>query len=190
MKKHVRMTAQPQQPLPSHPSFDSFDILYQRYMNKVYQQCFRMVKDVDKAQDYTQDIFIKAFHSFNSFQNRSSFSTWLYSITHNYCADQLRLGKRLALTSDQEIGLVSPKIEEVDTQLQEERIQVVYRAMGTLSAENQTLLRLKYEAGMSMNELAILYNLTPSTIKMRLKRSRDIVKKLANQSYVFGGHGA
>ncbi|MVM36885.1 sigma-70 family RNA polymerase sigma factor [Spirosoma sp. HMF3257] len=166
--------------LPSQPN-QCFEALYSRYVKKVYQRCLSMTKDAEQAEDFTQDIFLKVFNKLDAFQERSSFSTWLYSISYNYCADQLRLSKRLPTTTWEESGIGHNTPDEDETQLQEETLQVVQQAMTTLSVEERTFLRLKYEDGMSIEELALLYNLKPSAVKMRLKRSREKVKKLCVQ---------
>ncbi|MVM34567.1 sigma-70 family RNA polymerase sigma factor [Spirosoma sp. HMF4905] len=166
--------------LPSQPN-QCFETLYSRYVNKVYQRCLSMTKDADQAQDFTQDIFLKVFNKLDAFQERSSFSTWLYSISYNYCADQLRIAKRLPTTSWEEEGMGHNMADVEENQLHEETLQVVQQAMTTLSVEERTLLRLKYEDGMSIEELAQLYDLKPSAVKMRLKRSREKVKSLCVQ---------
>ena len=84
--------------LPDQPTH-CFETLYNRYVNKVYRRCLSMTKDPLQAEDYTHDIFLKVFNKLDAFQERSTFSTWLYSIAYNYCADQLRLGKRLSMMS-------------------------------------------------------------------------------------------
>lgn len=157
--------------LPSQPN-QCFESLYNRYVSKVYQRCLSMTKDSETAQDFTQDIFLKVFDKLPAFQERSRFSTWLYSISYNYCADQLRIGKRLPFSSlESSLGQEPADVEE-DT-LQEETLRVVMRAMQTLSVQERSLLRLKYEDGLSISEIAQLQELNESTVKMRLKRSRD-----------------
>ena len=56
---------------------------------------FRWTKNVEKAEDYTQDIFMRTFARLDRFQERSSFSTWLYSISFNYCLEQIKWSNRL-----------------------------------------------------------------------------------------------
>ncbi|MVM33824.1 sigma-70 family RNA polymerase sigma factor [Spirosoma sp. HMF4905] len=166
--------------LPNQPN-QCFETLYNRYVNKVYKRCLSMTKDADQAQDFTQDIFLKVFHKLDAFQERSTFSTWLYSISYNYCADQLRLAKRLPTTSWEEAGMDHHTTDVADSQLHEEALQVVQQAMTALSVEERALLRLKYEDGMSIEELAQLYEIKPSAVKMRLKRSREKVRSLCVQ---------
>lgn len=168
------------QVLPNQPN-QCFESLYNRYVSKVYQRCLSMTKDSETAQDFTQDIFLKVFDKLPAFQERSRFSTWLYSVSYNYCADQLRIGKRLPFAS-LETSLGQEPADSQDDYLQEETLRVVKRAMQALSAEERQLLTLKYEDGLRIEEIADLCGLNVSTVKMRLKRSRDKIQRLSSQA--------
>ncbi len=72
-----------------------FDILYKRYYSKVLDKCYSFVKNKQLALELTEDIFSKVFEKLATFQQRSSFSSWLYSITYNHCIDYLREKKKL-----------------------------------------------------------------------------------------------
>ena len=178
MKRSLLSTSQLQQRLQAIPPPDTFETLYNRYVDKVYRTCLTMTKDSEMAQDYTQDIFVKAFEKFDSFQNRSSFSTWLYSIAYNYCADQLRLAKRLPTTSWEQESPGHNRADTEEAQLHEETLQIMSQAMEMLTPAERALLRLKYEDGMSIDEIAQLYAIKPSAVKMRLKRSREKIQHL------------
>ncbi|GAB4024336.1 RNA polymerase sigma factor [Spirosoma koreense] len=152
-----------------------FETIYTRYVSKVYQQCLSITQDSEKAQDFTHDIFIKVFDKIGAFQQRSSFATWIYSIAYNYCIDQKRQAKRFHTTIIDE-DLERNLSESQEAALQEETLQLVNRALATLSVTEQTMLRQKYEEGMSLDELSQLYNLKISAVKMRLKRSREKIQ--------------
>jgi RNA polymerase sigma factor (sigma-70 family) len=159
-----------------------FETLYNRYVNKVYRRCLSMTKDPSKAEDFTHDIFLKVFNRLEAFQERSSFSTWLYAISYNYCSDQIRIAKRSSfITTEEEPNQNIPEPEE--TQLHEETVQLINRVLAQLSPKERSLLQLKYEDELSINEIADMYKLNPSTVKMRLKRSRDKIQKLYAQLY-------
>lgn len=165
--------------LPSQPN-QCFEALYNRYVKKVYQRCLSMTKDSEKAQDFTHDIFLKAFDKLGNFRQQSSFSTWLYSIAYNYCADQLRLSRRYSMTSlDANLELISD--DSVEDQLHEEALQLVQQTINTLSAQERSLLRMKYDQGMSIDEIARAKQLKDSTVKMRLKRCRAKIKTLCER---------
>lgn len=161
--------------LPHQPNH-CFETLYNRYADKVYRQCLSMTQDSEKAQDFTHDIFLKVFDKLDAFQQRSRFSTWIYSVAYNYCADQIRLSRRLNTTTlDDE--LEQRVSEPQETVMSEESIQLVKRAIENLSSDDQQLLRLKYEDKVSIEEIARTYNLSISAVKMRLKRSRAKIQQ-------------
>ncbi|QKZ13804.1 RNA polymerase sigma factor [Spirosoma sp. KUDC1026] len=149
-----------------------FEMLYSRYVGKVYQKCLSMTKDSEAAEDFTQDIFIKVFSKMNTFQQRSKFSTWLYSISHHYCLDQLRVGKRLTTET-----LADDLVDHISDADGGDDVETKLRDMGKLMEgipiEEVQLLQLKYEQGVSIREIAERYHLTESAVKMRLKRTRD-----------------
>jgi RNA polymerase sigma-70 factor (ECF subfamily) len=152
-------------------------VLYNRYASKVYQTCLTITKDSVAAQDYTQDIFIKVFSRLDSFQSRSSFSTWLYSISYHYCLDQIRINKRLQLEPladdliDDELADRIP--DSNSAELLERQMQVREAVLRTLPEEELTLLQLKYEQGLTVQAISERYGLSVSAVKMRLKRTRD-----------------
>ena len=167
----------------SNPS-QCFETLYKRYFGKVYRRCLSMTRDHELAQDFTHDIFLKVFAKLDAFQQRSSFSTWLYAISFNYCSDQLRLAKRLKFDSLD--NLLKQDIPEADVaQLHEEMLQLVKDSLVRLSMNDQALLQLKYEDGLSIDEIAGLYSLKGCTVKMRLKRSRDKLHKWCTQQHAY-----
>lgn len=162
--------------LPNQPN-ECFESLYNRYVTKVYRRCLSMTKDSEAAQDFTHDIFVKVFDKLGSFKQQSSFSTWLYSVSYNYCADQLRLGKRLPYSTLD--TTYEQNIRESDENcLQEEVLQLVNKAMHYLSVDERHLLKLKYEDQLSIDDMAQIYLISPSAVKMRLKRSRDKLREI------------
>lgn len=153
---------------------DCFEELYSRYVQKVYRRCYSMTKDSAKAQDFTQDIFIKMFAHLDRFQERSSFSTWLYSISHNYCVDQIKRDKRLNVSSLEE-GFDYGSNDDTDDR--EHTLQQLARVMESLSEQDAQILRLKYQDGLDILQIAQKLKINESAVKMRLKRSRDRVRQ-------------
>ncbi|GAB3507093.1 RNA polymerase sigma factor [Spirosoma knui] len=164
---------------------DGFEALYQRYAQKVYQKCLSMTQDDEAAQDLTQDIFIKVFNKLDSFQHRSTFSTWLYSITHHHCLDQLRIGKRMLTESlSEDLQNQCPDAISVDDVANcEERHGELEAVVNSLPADELALLKLKYEQNLSVKELAQQYGLSESAVKMRLKRTRDRLQQVYIAQY-------
>ncbi|MVM37653.1 sigma-70 family RNA polymerase sigma factor [Spirosoma sp. HMF3257] len=163
---------------------ECFETLYKRYCSKVYRRCLSMTRNHELAQDFTHDIFLKVFSKLDAFQQRSSFSTWLYAISFNYCSDQLRLAKRLPVDSLD--NLLKQEVPDPDTiQLQDEMIHLIRQAQEQLSTKDRALLQLKYEEGLTVDEIAGLYNIKGCAVKMRLKRSRDRMHQWCTNQYAY-----
>lgn len=162
-------------------SNDYFEQLYERYCNKVHRKCLSFTKDTMQAEDLTQDIFIRLIVKLDGYKKQAKFSTWLYSVTHNYCTDQIKLPRQR-----QEIatnGNWDGIIVSIDDSAEQEEAQgrLVQLAMSKLSPDEQGLLRQKYQEEVSIKELAQYYSLSESAVKMRLKRSRDRLRELYKQ---------
>ncbi|QMW05098.1 RNA polymerase sigma factor [Spirosoma foliorum] len=187
MKQKQASTKQVLNPCQPLTLDDNFEELYKQYAHKVYRTCLNMTNDSLDAQDFTQDIFMKVFLKRNSFQNRSSFSTWLYAISYHYCLDRLKPGKQLKteplptdLTSHlSEDALLEESADLGFTDNVDLQIQAQQRAINQLPDHERALLLLKYETGLSIRAISKQYNISESAVKARLKRTRD--KLQANQ---------
>ncbi|OJW75648.1 RNA polymerase sigma factor [Spirosoma sp. 48-14] len=154
-----------------------FELLYNRYAVKVYSKCLYLLENDEMAKDVTQDIFIKIFLNINAFQYRSSFTTWLYAITHNCCMDQLRINQRTSFNRLKE-GYDVP----FDDQLTDDRLERISQIFESLPALNQKLLRMQYEEGLEQSEIADQLKIKVCAVKMRQFRSRRKIYKLFLQS--------
>ncbi len=160
-----------------------FEEIYDRYADKVYRKCLSFVKDQAKAEDFTHDIFLKLIVRVGSFKENSKFSTWLFSITYNYCMDQLRTSKKLAedeLTEGIDIIDDSDEISDID--MDAKRLREV---LDGISMEERTILLMKYQDEFSIKDIADTFGLTESAVKMRLKRTREKLRKKYMESLLF-----
>lgn len=154
-----------------------FEVLYKRYVSKVYSRCLSLTKDAYRAEDYTHDIFLRVYGNLGKFKENSAFSTWLYSISYNYCMDQIRSANRnltVALDDQEEHSLT----ESGDPELVEAQLQQLARVMNTITPEETHMLQLKYEEGLDIRAIAEQLALKDSAVKMRLKRTRDKIRRL------------
>jgi RNA polymerase sigma factor (sigma-70 family) len=157
-----------------------FETIYTRYVKKVYQKCLFMTQNRSIAQDYTHDIFLKVFENIKSFENRSAFSTWLFSISHNYCIDKIKASRRINLECLSD-NLGESLAEQDESGLLELRLQSLEKMINCLPGSELDLVRLKYEQGLSIKAIAQQHNLKESAVKMRLKRTRDKLNGMYNE---------
>ncbi|GAB3973926.1 RNA polymerase sigma factor [Spirosoma terrae] len=163
---------------------DYFEILYKRYVTKVYKRCLSLTKDSVQAEDFTQDIFLRVHGNLTNFKENSAFSTWLYSISYNYCMDQIRYSNRsntVYLSENQDF--VWP--DSSDQEIRENQLQHLDNVIGTISPEETQMLRMKYTDGLDINEIAEALQLKNSAVKMRLKRTRDKIRRLYGDQFFY-----
>ena len=160
-----------------------FEELYERYADKVYRKCLSFVKDQARAEDFTHDIFIKLILRVGTFKETAKFSTWLFSITYNYCMDQLRIIKKEAeeaLDDDVEIADDSEDAMEVEMEVHQLR-----KALDQITPDERTILLMKYQDDFSIKDIADTFGLTESAVKMRLKRTKEKIRKIYEDNILF-----
>lgn len=162
---------------------DLFDIIYNRYANKVFASCYKILKNDVLAADLCQDVFVKAYSKLTSFKNHSSFSTWLYRIAHNECIDYLRKNKKYkgSYSIDDAINnYLTEKLqeEELCDELEEIDIDKVKNLMSEIPPQDKELLLMKYDLRLSIKEISLTANLSESAVKMRLKRAKTKLTRL------------
>src|SRR5688500_20278070 len=64
--------------------------IYDRYSARIYNFALRFLKNAEAAEDATQEVFVKMIRHANEFQGDAKLSTWLFSITANWCRDYVR----------------------------------------------------------------------------------------------------
>ena len=152
-----------------------FEEIYERYVNKVYRKCYSFVYNQEKAEDFTHDIFLKLILKIGTFKETSKFSTWLYSITYNYCMDQIRAGRKRNETGMQEnIDLMD---EEEGSELDFQAVEI-NRSMEQMAADERAILQMKYQEDFSIKEIAETLKISESAVKMRLMRSKEKLRKI------------
>ncbi|WP_020597102.1 RNA polymerase sigma factor [Spirosoma panaciterrae] len=163
-----------------------FERLYERYCDKVYRKCLSFTKDPVRAEDLTHDIFLKLVIKLGSFREQAKFSTWLYSITYNYCTDQIRTqNMRKEVYMDDGWERLDVQQEDDLGDLAEMEAKQLERALHQLPPEEQSMLLMKYQDDISIRDIANINGLTESAVKMRLKRSRDKLRKHYLEGVVF-----
>jgi RNA polymerase sigma factor (sigma-70 family) len=152
-----------------------FGQLYTRYYAQVYHKCLQFTKDQAEAEDAAHDIFAKVIDRLDSFKGNARFSTWLYAVTRNFCADRLQL-RRTALTVRADADTLLNYADESDDGPDEAFLQQLQQCIDGLTATEQRLLVSRYWGGASIEELAVHNNLTMSAVKMRLHRARHQIR--------------
>ena len=152
-----------------------FTQLYQRYKGKVFAKCISMLADEGLARDATQDIFIKILLNLSKFTEQSSFSTWVYSITYNYCIDMIRKKKKNPLIFTEDVGKVSkePEVEIPDSVLLEMKQERLAKVLELLPPGDKAILMMKYIDELQIKDIGDILGKSESAIKMQIMRAKQ-----------------
>jgi len=153
---------------------DAFEKLYSRYDKKVYNKCFGFVKNEDEAKDLTQEVFLKLFTTIGSFKGTAKFSTWLYSLTYNYCVNYINRDKEAKINRNSvDIDSYLEEIDEVDdSELYALKVENLEKSLNLIQPEEKIILLLKYQDDASIKDLQAIYGIGQSAVKMRLNRAK------------------
>ena len=163
---------------------EAFGELVTKYRAKIFTMVYGMVRNENDAWDLAQEGFLKAWRSIHQFQGRSSFYTWLYSLTVNLAIDSLRRkGRRVEVELDDAIpsSLPSPRANYQRTEIREH----INAALAQLSPEHRAVIVLKEIEDLQYQEIAEILNLSIGTVMSRLfygrKKLQSILRPLFNQ---------
>ena len=165
--------------------------LYNRYYKKVFNKCFTFTRNQEQAFDLAQEALMKAFDNIHSFKGESSFSTWLYTITHRHCLAALKKNGRFQFQPLEEnaIGEDDKNDRSLSAEENNERAEqevIMYSLINALPEKERDLLNLKYLQGESIENLKTHLNISGSAVKMRLKRSREKLNALYSLALIYG----
>jgi RNA polymerase sigma-70 factor, ECF subfamily len=142
----------------------AFGALYDRYVQSIYRYLVSRLRDSEAAKDLTSQTFLTAFEAFPRYRHNGHFPAWLFSIARSKLVDHLRKENRLSGVwlegTDEDI---CDPLQEI---VQGERVAALRGLIESLPDNEQDLLRLRYLAGLSFSDMAVL-----------LKRNEPAVKK-------------
>lgn len=162
-----------------------FNQLYRRYAGKVFAKCISMLNDHGQARDATQDIFIKVMLNLARFNDQSSFSTWIYAITYNYCIDLIRKKKKMPLIFTEDMARVghAPEAEIPDSVLLEMKQERLEKVLEHLPPGDKAILMMKYMDDLQIKDIAEVLNKTDSAIKMQIMRAKHKAQNIYDDLY-------
>ncbi|HUT52368.1 MAG TPA: sigma-70 family RNA polymerase sigma factor [bacterium] len=169
---------------------ESFTRIVIKYQNKVHNLCFRILGDRDEAKDMAQEVFITLHKSLKNFRGESLFSTWVYRVTVNHCKNRIKyLGRRryfqtFSIDQPQEVEdgelYYEPEDESPDPEktLASEEIQaLVQDAIAGLDPDHRIVVVLRDIQDLSYEEIADIVGIKVGTVKSRIHRARNDLKK-------------
>jgi RNA polymerase sigma-70 factor (ECF subfamily) len=168
----------------------AFDRLVLKYQKRIINLCYRLLGDYDEANDTAQETFVKVYRSLKNFRFQASFSTWIYRIAVNTCKNKLgsfnyRFHKKMVRLNgghQSEGGAFAIQLNGGSTTplnglIKKEREATIQKAIDALSKHQKTVLILRDIEGHSYEEIARITGYTLGTVRSRLARAREELKK-------------
>lgn len=170
----------------------SFSELVRRHQRSVLRLSMRFVKDMDVAEDVTQESFIKAYEKLNSFEGRASFKSWLFQIAVNTARNKLRDFRRETVDIDN-VHLAVDAVAE-STLVHGAVADLLQKEVEKLPFKQRTALVLRVYEDLSFNEIANIMECPYDTAKanyrhalMKLRQSFEQQNELKTWTEEVGG---
>lgn len=176
------------------PAELKFDELFQQYHGMVFQLAYRILGDREEALDLSQEVFLIVFRRMNRFRGESSLKTWIYRITLNLTANRCRWWNRLRrrgtvsldahlsmnddrdLSETLQVGDDNPE----DSLLQKEEREQIERSILQLPLKQRIAIIMRDIEGLSYEEIALATHASLGTVKSRIARGREDLKRRLN----------
>ena len=153
----------------------AFENLYRSHSARVYATCLRMVADPNRAEDLTQEAFVRAWQKISSFRGKSAFGTWLHRLTVNIVLGDVRSrGRRKDESVATEELQAMPDLRPVR---QSDAGIDLERAVACLPTKARMVFVLHDVEGFRHEEIGKLMGIATGTSKAHLHRARGILRE-------------
>jgi RNA polymerase sigma-70 factor (ECF subfamily) len=161
----------------------AFEDLIRKYQRPIFGLCQSMAGDFQSADDLSQETFIKAYHSLQSFKDGMNFFTWIRKIAVNNCLNYIKKRKREEPLGARE-NTVTANLLGSQPELPQEKLQRKFmenkfkEALEALPLEHKTVFILRVFENLSYKDISGLLNIPEGTVMSRLSRTRNKLKTL------------
>ena len=149
---------------------EEYGYFLERYSQEAFAIVVRLVPQQEDAEELVQDAFVRAFNRLDTFEGRSTFSTWICRIAYTTAISWLRKRCMKYLSIDDQPKLTDTEVDEAFDD--ESRIEELRRAITLLKPDEQTLITLYYYDNRPLNDIAYILDAEPNTLATRLHRIR------------------
>lgn len=153
--------------------------ILENYGNKVLKLCFLQLGNKEEAEDATQEVFLKVFKNIKKYNGEATMYTWVYRITINTCYDVLKKRKK---SNHEDLSLYidflkeSKETEEII--LRSLTSKNIREALMKVGEKYRVLLYMYYFEELKISHIADILNEKENTIKTRLKRGKNALRKI------------
>jgi RNA polymerase sigma-70 factor (ECF subfamily) len=159
--------------------------LYKMFYKKVYNSCFRILRDRREAEDAMQESFIKAFSNLDKYKTAISFEAWILRIAINTAIDSLRKNKMEFVDYNETV--LSGKIDGSDEEDEEkklvmEKAEQIREAIGQLPNAARLIITLYLIEGYDHEEIAEILKIQPGNVRIQYMRAKQKLIEIIKQN--------
>ena len=172
----------------------AFDQIFEQYRSMVFNLTLRILGDREEALDVSQEVFLTIYRKINEFRGESSLKTWVYRIAVNRASNRCRWWNRLrrrgTVSLDEHLGRLGDKnlLETLEsagaspeeTLLAREKTAEIERSLLLLPVQQRVAVVMRDVEGMSYEEIAESTEVSLGTVKSRIARGREFLKRNLN----------
>jgi RNA polymerase sigma-70 factor (ECF subfamily) len=172
----------------------SFETLVKEYEKSVYNLALRMVSNKEDAMDIVQEVFLKAYQALPSFRGDSRFSTWIYRVSVNASLDHIRKNQKGKVYSLDEP--LTFKESSIQRELPDDSVSIEYlveskdlgdtvlSSLSYIDPDQRAVVLLCDVQGYTYQEIADMLEISIGTVKSRLHRARNALRKLLKREQI------
>lgn len=159
---------------------EALDYLMRRFGDKVIKLAYYYVRDRYQAEDIAQEVFYKVYEKLDDFRGDSSYYTWIYKITINKCRDYLTSSSIKKILLWDNVKKINRIKDQYDSNRLFEEVEggEIFSKVMDLPTKYRVVIVLYYFEEMSTVKIAQILNLKESTVRTRLCRGREKLKKI------------
>ncbi len=151
----------------------AFVALVERFRQRVWRICFRLLGNEQDASDAAQEVFLRLFTHRTKFEGRSKYGTWVHAIAVRTCLT-FRRGRGRRRSHEDTVSHERWEMEQPTQEASRPGLAIdLMRMLETLDEEDRAMLILKYAESYDYEELSEIFGLSVSACKMRLLRARE-----------------
>jgi RNA polymerase sigma-70 factor (ECF subfamily) len=159
----------------------AFDVLYRRYLDRVYGYAFYQLRDHHDAEDATERTFLAALRALPEFRvEGATFRAWLFRIAHNTIVNARRSRSRRRTESlPQGMERIAPNADPASLVLEADEARRVLRAVAELPDDRRQVVLLRFVDGLSSREIGQVMDRSEGAARVLLHRAlRDLAARL------------
>lgn len=147
------------------------EILINRYYAAILRYCKRHCHNLEKAEDLTQETFLRLFKNLSGYKRKKRFKAYLYTIANHLCIDESRKIQIYSLEQEEEIRYDCDKMRQI-----EDRSEVNY-LINALSPEQKEAVLLRFGEQLSFREIAKIVGCNVRTVQSRVRNALKTMRK-------------